>query len=236
MGLLKVVLFVSCSGFLALRTANAECINVTLPNVLDLGSCLGTTLVTCPDTSDGLLLDLQTITRCVLEILPQVGDPIQVLDSVLDLLEVVLERLGLSFDVRVLSEILCRPLGLPIFNCGNTNARNSTCGPPLQVTLPSGFNVGHCMNRTLLFCAEGTPVTDPVVRELVKALSCILSGAPEDIQLNLVQSLVCPLVDVVTSSLDEFTEFLPFRVLTRGIKTTVGTLTDSLLESVISCP
>ncbi|KAG0413290.1 hypothetical protein HPB47_009569 [Ixodes persulcatus] len=213
MGFLKIVLFVSCSGFLVIRTANAECINVTLPNVLDLGSCLRTTLVTCPDTSDGLLLDLQTITRCALEILPQVGDPIQVLASVLDLLEVVLERLGLSLDVRVLSEILCRPLGLPIFNCGNTNARNSTCGPPLQ----------------------GTPVTDPVVRELVRALSCILSGAPEDIQLNIVRSLVCPLVDVVTSSLDEFTEFLPFRVLTRGIKTTVETLTDSLLESVISC-
>uniref|UniRef100_V5ICC3 Secreted protein n=1 Tax=Ixodes ricinus TaxID=34613 RepID=V5ICC3_IXORI len=148
MGLLNFVLFVSCSGFLAFRTADAECINVTLPNVLDLGSCLGTTLVTCPDTSGGLLLDLQTVTRCVLEILPQVGDPIQVLDSVLDLLEVVLERLGLSFDVRVLSEILCRPLGLPIFNCGNTNARNSTIAAHLCRSLfPSAFNIGHCMNQ-----------------------------------------------------------------------------------------
>ncbi|CAN7940492.1 unnamed protein product [Ixodes hexagonus] len=238
MGWLKVALFVFFLGFLVLpaaNAANAECINVTLPNILNLGTCLGTTLRTCPDTSDGLMSDLENILRCVLGILPQLGDPIQVLAGVVDVLEVVLTRLGLSLDIRVLSEILCEPLGLPIFSCGGLSPINSACGTPLQVSLPSVFNIGHCLNTTLLFCAEGSPVTDSLVRELISALGCILSAAPDDLRLDRVRPLVCPLVDLISSSLNEFTEFLPFRVLTRGITRTVGTLTDSLLESVTSC-
>lgn len=233
---MKIALLVFCSAVLVLPAANGQCINVTLPNVLDLGSCLGSTLGTCPDTSDGLLQDLQGILRCVLRILPRLGDPIQVLASIADLLEVVLQSLGLSVDVRVLSEILCRPLGIPIFNCDSLTLRNSTCRAPLQVTLPSTFDIGQCMNTTLLFCAEGSPVTDSAVRQLMRALGCILSAAPEGVQLNLTRSLACPLTEVITSSLNEFTQVLPFRALTRGITTTVGTLTDSLLRAATSCP
>uniref|UniRef100_A0A090XE68 Putative secreted salivary protein n=1 Tax=Ixodes ricinus TaxID=34613 RepID=A0A090XE68_IXORI len=57
-----------------LPATRAQCINVTLPNVLGLGGCLGTTLRTCPDTSEGLIPDLVVILRCVIGILP-VGRP-----------------------------------------------------------------------------------------------------------------------------------------------------------------
>ncbi|KAM7315849.1 putative secreted protein [Ixodes scapularis] len=235
MGPIKICLLILGAGLLISPSANAKCINVTLPNVLNLGSCLGPTLVTCPDTSDGLLVDLARILRCVLQILPQVGNPVSVLHNLVGLLEAVVARLGLSPDIGALSKILCEPLGLPVFNCGAISPGNITCETPIDISLPSVFNIGHCLNTTLLFCAEGSTITEPILNELVRSLGCILSAAPEGLQLDLARSLVCPLVNVVTSSLDEFTEFLPFRFLTRGITRTVQQLTNTLVGSVPSC-
>lgn len=91
-------------GIVILPAANGQCINVTLPNILNLGECLGTTLRTCPDTSDGLVPDLATILGCVLQLLPQIASPVSVLFNVVGLLEAVLSRLGLlpEFDPSLL--------------------------------------------------------------------------------------------------------------------------------------
>ncbi|CAN7941526.1 unnamed protein product [Ixodes hexagonus] len=231
----RIVLAILGAGLLIATPTDAKCINVTLPNVLDLGSCLGPTLRTCPDTSDGLLLKLARVLRCILQILSQVGNPVSVLHNLAGLFEAVVERLGLSADISALSKILCQPLGLPILNCDSISPGDIACKRPIDISLPSAFNIGLCFNSTLLFCAEGSTVTEPILNELVKSLRCILSVAPEDLQLGLARSLACPLVDVVTSSLEEFTEFLPFRFLTRGITRTVRELTDSLVGSVSSC-
>lgn len=219
-------------GAVILPAANGQCINVTLPNILNLGECLGTTLRTCPDTSDGLVPDLATILGCVLQLLPQVASPVSVLFNVVGLLEAVLSRLGLSGDIRGLANILCNPLGISLLPCGTFSPGNLACQEPLQISLPSVFNAGACLNSTLLFCAEGSTVTDPILNELIAAVGCILSVAPDALQLDLVQSLVCPLVDVLNSALDELTALLPLRFLTRGISRLVDGLTSGLLGSV----
>lgn len=221
-------------GMAIFPAVSAQCINVTLPNILNLGDCLGTTLRTCPDTSDGLLPDLTRILRCVLQILPQVGNPAAVLFNVVGLLETVLARLGLSGDIGGLANILCNPLGIPLLPCGTFSPGNLVCQAPLRISLPSVFNIGACLNRTLLFCEEGAKVTDPLLNELVGAIGCILSVAPDGLQLDLVQSLVCPLVGIINSSLEEFTALLPFRFLTRGITSVVNRLTGSLLGGITS--
>lgn len=222
-------------GVALLPIVNGQCINVTLPNVLGLGECLGTTLRACPDTSPGLIPDLAKILRCVLQILPEVANPVSLLYNVVGLLEVVVSRLGLSADIGGLSNILCNPLGISLFTCGRFSPGNLACGEPLNISLPSVFKIGKCLNTTLLFCAEGQKVTDPILNELFSAIACILGGAPEGLQLDLVKSLVCPLVEILQSSLAAFTDLLPFRFLTRGITRTVNSLTDSLLGSVVSC-
>lgn len=222
-------------GVALVPIVNGQCINVTLPNVLGLGECLGTTLRACPDTSPGLIPDLAKILKCVLQILPQVANPVSVLYNVVGLLEVVVSRLGLSADIGGLSNILCNPLGISLFTCGRFSPGNLACAAPLQISLPSVFKVGKCLNTTLLFCADGQKITDPILNELFRAIGCILGGAPEGLQLDLIKSLVCPLVDILQSSLAAFTDLLPFRFLTRGITRTVNSITDGLLGSVTSC-
>lgn len=222
-------------GVALLPAANGQCINVTLPNILNLGECLGTTLRACPDTSDGLVPDLTRVLGCVLQILPQIGSPVSVLYNVVGLLEAVLARLGLSGDIGGLANILCRPLGIPLFNCGTFSPGNIVCQEPLRISLPSVFNVGACLNTTLLFCEAGSTISDPILRELLQAVGCILSVAPEGLQLDLVSSLVCPLVEILNSSVNEFTSLLPFRFLTRGITNAVGSLTNNLLRAVGNC-
>lgn len=222
-------------GVAVLPAVNGQCINVTLPNILNLGECLGTTLRACPDTSAGLVPDLTRVLGCVLQILPQIGSPVSVLYNVVGLLEAVLARLGLSGDIGGLADILCRPLGIPLFSCGTFSPGNIACQEPLQISLPSVFNVGACLNTTLLFCQAGSTISDPILRELLQGVGCILSVAPEGLQLDLVSSLVCPLVDILNSSLEEFTSILPFRFLTRGVSRAVSSLTDNLLGAVADC-
>ncbi|KAL1427242.1 hypothetical protein MTO96_017534 [Rhipicephalus appendiculatus] len=202
-------------GMALLPAVNGQCINVTLPNILNLGECLGTTLRACPDTSAGLIPDLTRVLGCVVQILPQIGSPVSVLYNVVGLLEAVVSRLGLSV--------------------GPFSPGNIACQEPLQISLPSVFNIGSCLNRTLLFCEEGSTISDPILRELFQAVGCILSVAPDGLQLDLVSSLVCPLVDILNSSLNEFTSLLPFRFLTRGITNAVRSLTNNLLGAVGNC-
>ncbi|KAH6942649.1 hypothetical protein HPB50_008813 [Hyalomma asiaticum] len=129
----------------------------------------------------GLVPDLTRVLGCVLQILPQIGSPVSVLYNVVGLLEAVLARLGLSGDIGGLADILCRPLGIPLFSCGTFSPGNIACQEPLRISLPSVFNVG----------------ADPILRELLQGVGCILSVAPEGLQLDLVSSLVCPLVDIL---------------------------------------
>lgn len=227
--------FLVALGVATVPAVNGQCINVTLPNILNLGECLGTTLRACPDTSDGLIPDLTRVVGCVLQILPQVASPVSVLFNVVGLLETVVSKLGISGDIGGLANILCRPLGISLFNCGTFSPGNLVCQEPLQISLPSVFNIGSCLNRTLLFCDAGSTVTEPLLNGLISAVGCILTGAPDALQLDLVSSLVCPLVDILNSSLEEFTSLLPFRFLTRGISNVVNRLTSGLLGSVANC-
>lgn len=229
--------FVGAATLLVLPAAQANCINVTLPNVFNLGQCIGDTLLACPDTSDGLMPDLAVILQCVLQIVPQVTNPAGALYNVVGLLEAVLSRLGISADIGSLAEILCNPLGLPIFNCNSEaiSPGEALCRVPLRISLPSVFNIGQCLNTTLLFCADGSPISDSLLTELLEAVGCILSAGPRDMQVGLAQSLICPLLDFVTSAVNQFLDFLPFRTLTLGIRTALQRLSLNVL-SVVSCP
>ncbi|CAN8007870.1 unnamed protein product [Ixodes pacificus] len=223
------------TGFLLLPSAQAQCINVTLPNVLGLGSCIGTRLQACPDTSDGLLPDLTALLECVVQVLPQAGNLAAVLSNVAGLLETVLGRLGITADINSISNLLCRPFGFPLLPCENFTSGTLVCGEPITVTLPSAFNIGSCLNRTALFCEAGQAVRDQILTELVAAVGCIVSGAPGTMGLNLAKALVCPLVEILKSATREFATALPFGFVFRAMANVIRALTDGLVGSVVSC-
>uniref|UniRef100_A0A0K8R2U2 Putative 23 kDa protein n=1 Tax=Ixodes ricinus TaxID=34613 RepID=A0A0K8R2U2_IXORI len=218
-----------------LPATRAQCINVTLPNVLGLGRCLGTTLRTCPDTSEGLLSDLLVILRCVVGILPEVANPASVLFNVVGLLEAVLSRLGISADIAGISNLICRPFGFALLPCNAFSPGNLVCSTPIQISLPSVFNIGNCLNRTLLFCENGRTISDPILTELVEAVGCILGAAPGAMGLGLARGLVCPLLDIVKSAVRELGNALPFGFLFRAVTRITQGLTDNILGAVDLC-
>lgn len=223
------------TGFLLLPNAQAQCINVTLPNVLGLGSCIGTRLQACPDTSDGLLPDVTALLECVVQALPRAGNPAAVLSNVAELLETVLGRLGIPADIVSISNLLCRPFGFPLLPCENFTSGTLVCGEPITVSLPSAFNIGSCLNRTALFCEAGQAVRDPILTELVEAVGCILSGAPGTMGLDLARALVCPLVEILNSATREFAAAFPFGLIARTMAKIIRVLTGRRLRSVVSC-
>lgn len=224
------------TGLSFLPATDAKCINVTLPNVLGLGECLGNTLRACPDTSDGLIPDLTVLLRCVVGILPEVANPASVLFNVVGLLEAVLSRLGISADIAGISNLLCRPFGFRLLPCGAFTPGNLVCSAPIQISLPSVFNIGNCLNRTLLFCENGQTISDPILTELLQAVGCILGAAPGAMGLGLARGLVCPLLDILNSAVTEFGNALPFGFLFRAIARITRALTDDVLGSIVSCP
>uniref|UniRef100_V5H4L0 Secreted protein n=2 Tax=Ixodes ricinus TaxID=34613 RepID=V5H4L0_IXORI len=167
------------TGFLLLPSAHAQCINVTLPNVLGLGSCIGTRLQACPDTSDWPFSGSNRA-PCVRGSSPTRSpvNPAAVLFHVAGLLETVLGRLGIAADITSISNLLCQPFGFQLLPCENFTSGTLVCGEPITVSLPSVFNIGSCLNRTALFCEEGDAVRDQILTELVEAIGCIVSGAP----------------------------------------------------------
>uniref|UniRef100_A0A147BUN9 Secreted protein n=1 Tax=Ixodes ricinus TaxID=34613 RepID=A0A147BUN9_IXORI len=223
------------TGFLLLPSAHAQCINVTLPNVLGLGSCIGTRLQACPDTSDGLFPDLTALLVCVVQVLPEAGNPAAVLFHVAGLLETVLGRLGIAADITSISNLLCRPFGFQLLPCENFTSGTLVCGEPITVSLPSVFNIGSCLNRTALFCEAGQAVRDPILTELVEAIGCIVSGAPRTMGLSLAKALVCPLVEILKSATREFAAALPFGFIFGAMARVIRALTDRLVSSVVSC-
>lgn len=232
---MKCVLLLG-TGFLLLPAAQAQCVNVTLPNVRGLGQCLGTQLQSCPNASESLLPDLTVLLRCMVGILPRSANPASVLFNVASLFETVLMRLGTNADIESISDLLCRPFGVPLLRCENFTSRNVVCGAPVQISLTDAFDIGSCFNSSsLLSCEIGQTVSASVMTELIEAAECVLGRVPVAMGRRLGGALVCPFIDILNLAVREFGNALPFGFVFRAITRLVRGLTVGLIGSVVSC-
>ncbi|XP_077489446.1 uncharacterized protein LOC144100346 [Amblyomma americanum] len=79
----------------ALGSGSSTCLNATLPNILNLEKCLGTSLDLCTATAEDILAAVEKIVVCLAEALLQLN-VLGALAALLPIVEIVLSALGLS--------------------------------------------------------------------------------------------------------------------------------------------
>ncbi|XP_077545348.1 uncharacterized protein LOC144158371 isoform X1 [Haemaphysalis longicornis] len=144
--------------------ATTGCINVTLPGISGLGTCLGTSLNLCTTPVSGIVTAL---TKVLQRLVTTLGNT-----SLLGLVAALLDFINFGLSFIVLSSLfsvvtgfltapLCAISGVP--NRLTLLSGNQSCTDPVSLTLPSTLNEGkvaahspwlckQCLNQTLLLC------------------------------------------------------------------------------------
>ncbi|XP_070379020.1 uncharacterized protein [Dermacentor albipictus] len=173
------------------------CVNVTLNNILNISSCLGTSLNFCSGTStNGLVTGLVKVLTCVLRGVYTFGSPQGIVNALGPLLGLLAQRLAFS------------PVSLPILGnlslCGSTSCQNfflqnDTCQGQITVQLPGLQNVSSCVGDTAMFCTAGSPTTTNQVQSLLQTLTCILRQIPLSQLTQVVTGAGCTLLTILSS-------------------------------------
>ncbi|KAM7296900.1 hypothetical protein ISCGN_022055 [Ixodes scapularis] len=175
---------------------DASCINVTLPNILGIGQCLGTSLDFCTTGNNSLVQGVIKLVTCLVQGVLTNGSPLAVLATVRDLLAVVLQKLGLSTFLLGALPQLCSIA--QISGCENIiTAGNMSCQTPITINLPSTLNIGKCLDQTVMLCEQGMPATDNLVAGLLKFVTCLLNTITGSSLNQLLNGLVCGLVKIL---------------------------------------
>lgn len=179
---------------LASNSSASFCTN--LPNILDLGTCLGTSLDLSMDTSDDILAVVVKLVGCLgdallaLNVRGALAALLQVVQIVLSALEL---RLGILSD---LINPLCAVSNVP--GCMTIFSESTTCLQPIVVNLPSGFNLEQCLTSTVLLCKKGTVATDELLVNLIQAVVCLLNTLLGSEPQHHIKGLGCVVSDLLT--------------------------------------
>ncbi|KAH7943226.1 hypothetical protein HPB52_006538 [Rhipicephalus sanguineus] len=139
---------------------HSSCVNVTINNILNISTCLGSNLNYCTGS-----------TSCVLQGIYNYGSPQGVVNALGPLLSLIVSRLSLP------------SVNLPVLgNTSNVNflTRNDTCQGPLTIQLPGLQNVSSCLLSQI-------PLDQ--FRQVIMGIGCqlitILSALARDASLGL---------------------------------------------------
>ncbi|XP_077489176.1 uncharacterized protein LOC144100000 [Amblyomma americanum] len=215
-----VLIFISAN-------AKAQCTTTQLPNVLGLDACLGLTPDYCSERPENATQEVIQIFSCVFRTLPQVTQPIQAFFQLRTLVAGVLSRVNSDGNPLSVANMLCNPLGLPLFRCENAFSTNIRCGPPINISLPTSFGINNCTNDTRLMCMEGDPLSNETMSELVKFLACLLSRSPSGGE-TLAKRLACTLAQLVQLSAQQFAATFPLPLLAAGVQMAAARLSAAL--------
>ncbi|KAL1481365.1 hypothetical protein MTO96_034520 [Rhipicephalus appendiculatus] len=118
-------------------STSTSCTNVTLNNILNIGTCLGSNLNYCSGS-----------TSCVLQGIYTYGSPQGIVSALGPLLNLIVSRLMLtSVNLPVLSPVT------------NFFIRNDTCQGPITIQLPGLQNVSSCLGDAANVCTAGSMTT-----------------------------------------------------------------------------
>ncbi|XP_050029575.2 uncharacterized protein [Dermacentor andersoni] len=215
--------------FLLLTSTNVkgQCTETQLPNVLALGTCLGLTPDYCLDRPENATVEVIRIFTCVFRMMPQVTGPIQALFYLRALTAGVLSRAQSDVNPIAVANMLCNPFGLPLFRCDNGLPGTVTCGPPVNISLPTSFGISECINSSRLVCLEGETLRNDTMTELIDFLACLLRRSPGDGG-TLAGRLACTLAQLVQLSAQQFSAAFPLPLLAAGIQMSANRLSTEL--------
>ncbi|XP_077545357.1 uncharacterized protein LOC144158374 [Haemaphysalis longicornis] len=172
--------------------ATTGCVNVTLPGISGLGTCLGTSLNLCTTPVSGIVTALTKVLQCLVTTLGNTS-LLGLVAALLDFINFGLSFIGLSSLFSVVTGFVTAPLcaisGVP--NCLTLLSGNQSCTNPVSLTLPSTLNVGKCLNQTLLLCQNGQPATDRLLLNLLNTLTCLLQSLLGTNPGSMINSSIC---------------------------------------------
>ncbi|XP_075724169.1 uncharacterized protein LOC142766829 [Rhipicephalus microplus] len=207
--------------------AQGQCTNIQLPNVLTLGTCLGLTPDYCSNRPEDATQEVIRIFMCVFRMMPQVAGPIQTLFYLRAVMTTVMSRVRTDQDPVAVANMMCSPFGLPFFQCEDGFPTAITCGPPINISLPSSFGIRGCVNSSRLACSEGETLKNETMTELIDFLVCLMSGSSGDVN-ALAGRLACPLAQLVQFSAQQFAATFPFPLLATAMQMSANRLSNDL--------
>ncbi|XP_037523193.1 uncharacterized protein LOC119400253 isoform X2 [Rhipicephalus sanguineus] len=195
--------------------AQGQCTNTQLPNVLALGTCLGLTPDYCSDRP------------CVFRMMPQMTGPIRTLFYLRAVITAVLSRVQSDQNLVAVANMMCNPFGLPLFQCEDGFPDTITCGPPINISLPTSFGISDCVNSSRLVCLQGETLRNETMTELIDFLVCLLSRSPGEGD-TLAGRLACTLAQLVQFSAQQFAASFPLPLLAAGMQMSANRLSTEL--------
>lgn len=215
-----VVIFTSAN-------VKAQCTTTQLPNVLGLGTCLGLNPDYCAERPDNATQEVIRIFSCVFRTLPEFTQPIQAFFLLRTLVAGVLSRVNSDGNPMSVANMMCSPLGLPLFRCENSIPNNIMCGPPITIRLPTSFGVNNCTNGTRLMCMEGDTLSTETMDELLNFLACLLGRSPDDGE-TLARRLACAFAQLVQIAAQQFAATFPLPLLGAAVQMSAARLSTAL--------
>ncbi|XP_077489454.1 uncharacterized protein LOC144100351 [Amblyomma americanum] len=156
----------------AIETRCTKCLKATVPDILDIGKCLGNCLDLCNATVTNIIAVLVKLLQCLITALLKLNVDGAVA-AFLEIIEIVLSVLGIDLTkIKGVVKPMCCVSN--VSGCKKVITRSPVCKKPITVTLPKNLNLEKCFTDTLLLCKEGDLVTDELLAKLVKALACVL--------------------------------------------------------------
>ncbi|KAL3214586.1 hypothetical protein MRX96_034856 [Rhipicephalus microplus] len=170
-----------------------NCIEITLPNILQLGECLGDNLHVCKGEktlTEGVL----SLANCTVSGVVKNLSPVRALLTIRDLLVALLGK-------------LIPPLGtflnsIEFFGLlSSNNIEDNVCHGEVKITVPN--SLGKCVDDTLKLCKEGETIDISLVESLGRTVGCLvkdlLTNAPQDT----VSGLLCDVARLLSSVLGQ---------------------------------
>ncbi|XP_050032890.1 uncharacterized protein [Dermacentor andersoni] len=169
------------------------CIEITLPNILQIDQCLGDNLNLCKGKTN-LIEGVLSLANCTVNGVLRNLSVVKALVTVKDLLVALLGKL-----VPSLGTVLN---GLDMFSLLASNEiKNDVCYGEIKITVPN--SLGKCVDDTLKLCKNGTTIDVSIVESLVKTVGCIVKDlltTPPD---QTVSNLLCDVARTLSIVLEQ---------------------------------
>ncbi|KAL1427245.1 hypothetical protein MTO96_017537 [Rhipicephalus appendiculatus] len=171
-----------------------SCVNVTLPNLFGLDTCLGPILDACTTENDAYEIAGNV---CTIRVLSTSMSLECVLAAVKDLIVAAFRRFS-SDDDDSLAGVLSS------FTCNSMALDGLFCNGNLRLTLPRRF--AQCANGNSEVCRGEEPIQESLVSSLLNQVKCILLTILGDAPSSVLSGILCE----VSSILAEKVRQLPY--------------------------
>ncbi|XP_049523087.1 uncharacterized protein LOC119454164 isoform X2 [Dermacentor silvarum] len=158
-----------------------NCIEITLPNILQIDECLGDNLNLCKGKTT-LTEGVLSLANCTVSGVVRNLSLVKALVTVKDLLVALLGKLVPSLGTVLNGLDLLSPLA-------SKDIKDNVCYGDIKITVPN--SLGKCVDDTLKLCKNGTTIDTSIVESLVKTVGCIVKDlftTPPD---QTVSNLLC---------------------------------------------